>query len=90
MEALYSETHQEVEKEPKKKKAYQNFSINCFAANHAYPLVQELMSQNPGWKETLSKDNFDMMYIWHNTCDTEIIDILKNKKGSIINRYPYV
>lgn len=66
------------------------FTFNCHGANHAYPLVLEMIRRNPGWTETLSKDRFDMAYIWHNTPDDEIYNILLNMKGKIINRYPGV
>ena len=58
------------------KKKGVNFRINCYAANHAYPLVQAMITNNQGWGETLSKDNWDMAYIWHTTNEIEILDIL--------------
>ena len=49
-----------------------------------------MMRRNPGWSETLSKEKFDMAYIWHSTPDEEIYNYLCNMKGKIINRYPGV
>lgn len=87
---METESTATAEKEKKKKPKFKSFAINCFAANHAYPLVQEMCKMNPGWHETLSKEKFDMMYIWHTTEMAEIYDILLNKKNKIINRYPGV
>ena len=49
-----------------------------------------MITNNQGWGETLSKDNWDMAYIWHTTNEVEILDILTSQSGKIINRYPYV
>lgn len=80
-----------VEKSPAKKKTpAKRMLLNCQAANHATPLMQEVIKATPGWQETLCKENFDMMYLWHNTDPALIYDILLNKKNKIINRYPEV
>ena len=46
--------------------------------------------ENPGWQESFDQNNCDVNFLWHTTSDEEICEILMNKNGRIINRYPFI
>jgi len=62
--------------------------FNIHGANHAAPIMDELISSHTNWSSNLYKDRCDFIFLWHTTPDEEIYEFMN--KNCIVNRYPAI
>lgn len=79
----------------KSTKKVTRFEIYCKQAGKSSELMHELIKNNAssGWRETIKADKFNFMYCGLTIApheDEQIYDLLLNKKGCMINRYPRI
>ncbi|CDW88877.1 zinc finger lsd1 subclass family protein [Stylonychia lemnae] len=65
------------------------FVISTADSRYIKPLLQKLIEENEskGWKETLSKEKFDLKWVSAGITDEELLKILSEKK-QMANRFP--